>query len=98
MGVVGGGRLMVFGGSLNDSAKGEAAQPYLCDVNAEKPTWSAINARGHGPQHNRGYAWGYSTTMMDDLRFVLLGRYRSCALVSDELYELTILTNATCKV
>lgn len=92
MGSVPGERMIVFGGSLNDASKGSALQPWVVDVNTKCPRWRPLTAGGAAPEHTLGYTWGYSATMMDDLRFALLGRFRNGSLVFDELYELSLLS------
>eukprot|EP00239_Pterosperma_sp_CCMP1384_P003803 CAMPEP_0197855174 /NCGR_PEP_ID=MMETSP1438-20131217/26113_1 /TAXON_ID=1461541 /ORGANISM="Pterosperma sp., Strain CCMP1384" /LENGTH=775 /DNA_ID=CAMNT_0043470179 /DNA_START=503 /DNA_END=2829 /DNA_ORIENTATION=- len=87
IGQLGGGRVIVFGGSVSAADGMPFSRPFICDVNAERPTWQMMDVKGEGPPQ----AWGYSAAVMDDVRFILPG-YERGALLFNELYELSILT------
>ncbi|KAK3275099.1 hypothetical protein CYMTET_16731 [Cymbomonas tetramitiformis] len=92
MGGIGGGRVLVFGGSNSEVANnletdpGAASQPFVCDVSSGKPKWHRLETAGTGPE----FAWGYSTAHLDDLRFVTPGKYQGGFLGFNELFELSL--------
>nr|AML79294.1 putative LOV domain-containing protein [Cymbomonas sp. BC-2016] len=93
MGVIGGGRVIVFGGSNSESTDqmSPVGQPYVCNVSSGKPRWQKVETAGTGPE----YAWGYSTAHLDDLRFVTPGSYQGRFLGFNELFELSFFTPET---
>lgn len=87
-GTIAGGRIMVFGGSVNGDGQHPLSQPFVLSPNAENPTWQTPNITGTGPST----AWGYSATMVGSTRFVMPGSYDNGSLVMTELYELWLVS------
>jgi len=86
-----GGRVLVFGGSVNggsDAAVTRAWEPYVMSPNSETPTWRRLRVTGAGPRD----AWGYSTCMLGTHRFILAGKYDAGVLDMNELHELSLLS------
>jgi len=87
-----GGRVLVFGGSVNGGSAGGAQtrawEPYVMSPNSETPTWRRLRVTGTGPRD----AWGYSACMLGYQRFVLSGKYDGASLDLNELHELNLLT------
>ena len=86
-----GGRVLVFGGSVNggsDAAVTRAWEPYVMSPNSETPTWLRLRVTGSGPRD----AWGYSTCMLGTHRFILAGKYEAGVLDMNELHELSLLS------
>ena len=87
-----GGRVLVFGGSVNggsDAAVTRAWEPYVMSPNSETPTWLRLRVTGSGPRD----AWGYSTCMLGTHRFILAGKYDAGVLDMNELHELSLLSD-----
>jgi hypothetical protein len=86
-----GGRVLVFGGSVNvdgGSERGRAWEPYVVSPNCETPTWRRLAVRGEAPDD----AWGYSSCMLGSRRFILLGKSENGGLDLNQLHELTLLS------
>jgi len=92
-----GGRVLVFGGSMQGAGIGGGApaptpsrawEPFVMSPNSETPTWRRLRVRGAAPRD----AWGYSSCMLGCGRFIALGRYENDTLDLNELHELSLLS------
>lgn len=90
VGTIIGGRVLVFGGSVNGGGADPASwEPFVMSPNSEHPTWRRLHVRGDGPRD----AWGYSACMLGHKSFILAGRFDGNALDLNEINELCLLSD-----